>query len=106
MYHTDVYREQKDIALSEEKNYIISVNSTKQLERVENNYNNSDVINENANGCLEENNMIPLSLDAKELSDLSANKNIDFIEEDLIMTASIEENGQYHQKQIEEIELQ
>ena len=46
MYHTDVYREQKDIALSEEKNYIISVNSTKQLERVENNYNNSDVIND------------------------------------------------------------
>ena len=51
MYHTDVYREQKDIALSEEKNYIISVNSTKQLERVENNYNNSDVINDSCRWC-------------------------------------------------------
>ena len=92
---------EKTVDMTSEKNYIISVNSAKQLKAVGENYDSFDVLNTNAEGCLEENNMAAVTLNERELSNLRNSGSVEFVEPDLIMKASTEENEEeYHEKQI------
>lgn len=75
-----------------DQNYIVRTKSEAPLNKIKRNYSESDNINDNKQDLLEENNMISLELSESEAAELSADDNIEFIEEDAIVEGSTQKN--------------
>lgn len=73
------------------KDYIVKVKNKKSFENIEKEYSESDEINENGGNFLEDNKMVSVELSSQQLKTLSRNDNVNFIEEDKLVTASSNE---------------
>ena len=58
-----------------------------QAEKLESVYENSEVVNDNREECLKENHMAALSLTGEEATELSKKRNVEFVEEDVEVSA-------------------
>lgn len=70
------------------KNYIVKFHTKKALHSVKSKYSDSGEINENSEEKLEDNKIAPLELSGEQAENLESSENIEFIEEDRIVTAS------------------
>lgn len=117
MFTTTVYAEQKhpeeDKVVSEwnlpkEKDYIVMAKSENKVDDLEKEYDSADVLNVNSADCLQENHMISLTLTNQEAENLSKQKDIEFIEEDVVVEASGTEvkgeNGHRRKNVVEKVQ--
>ena len=89
----------------EEKDYIVMTGTEKQVDALEQKYDSPDVLNDNSEECLQENQMASLTLTDSEAERLSKQENIEFIEEDMVVTASetgMTNKGARHKKKVAE----
>lgn len=69
-------------AKDENKTYIVKTKNERTMDLIQEKYSQSDEINDNAEGNLEENNLLSVELSEEQVERLEENKNIDFLEED------------------------
>ena len=72
----------------EEKDYIVMAETGQQADALEEKYDSPYVMNANRGDCLQENQMASLTLTEREAQKLSAQKNVAFVEEDVVVRAS------------------
>ena len=73
---------------AEEKDYIVMTETEQQADALEQKYDSPYVVNANREDCLQENQMASLTLTEREAKTLSAQKNVAFVEEDVVVKAS------------------
>lgn len=70
------------------KNYIVKFKTKKALNTIRENYSESEERNNNSKEKLEDNKIVPLELSGKQAGKLEVDKEVEFIEEDNVVTAS------------------
>ena len=97
---TQIYNEN----LQDEKDYIVMTGTEQQAAALEQKYDSPDVLNTNGEDCLQENQMASVTLTDQEAKKLSSQKNVSFVEEDVVVAASHTntENTKIHKKNIVE----
>ncbi len=73
---------------SKEKDYIVMTGTKQQADALEQKYDSPYVVNANREDCLQENQMASLTLTEREAKTLSAQKNVAFVEEDVVVKAN------------------
>ncbi len=77
-----------DVMPQNEKDYIVMTRTEQQADALEQKYDSPDILNTNGEDCLQENQMASVTLTDREAEKLSAQKNITFVEEDVVVAAS------------------
>ncbi len=75
--------------LEPEKKYIVCTKAAGELEKMEEMYDKTEDINRNGENCLNDNHMISLQLTEDEADELAEESQIEFVEEDVCVRASI-----------------
>ena len=83
---------------AKEKDYIVMTRTEQQANILENEYDSPYVTNANREDCLLENQMASLTLTKQEVKTLSAQKNVAFVEEDVVVKASRAGEKTIHKK--------
>ena len=73
---------------AEEKDYIVMTGTKQQADALEQKYDSPYVMNANREDCLQENHLASLTLTEREAKTLSAQKNVAFVEEDVVVKAN------------------
>ena len=71
----------------EKTDYIVKVKNQNKIDTVKQEYKESNEINENAEGALEDNSMVSVELSNKEVKEIESREDIEFIEKDYSITA-------------------
>lgn len=87
---------------AKEKDYIVMTRTEQQANILEDEYDSPYVTNANREDCLLENQMASLTLTKQEAKTLSAQKNVAFVEEDVVVKASRAGEKTIHKKNVME----
>ena len=87
---------------AKEKDYIVMTKTEQQANILEDEYDSPYVTNANREDCLLENQMASLTLTKQEAKTLSAQKNVAFVEEDVVVKASRAGEKTIHKKNVVE----
>lgn len=86
-----------------EKDYVVMVKTEEQANNLEKEYDSAEVISSNSQNCLQENHMTALTLSQQEVKELIDKNNVEFVEEDIEVLASVKREcdmSKWHKKEV------